>query len=170
MTNASGSFPIRLFVAAVLVMGVLIGCQSMPIEEKRLRTIAVWDLENLNQTDSMALDLGELLANKVIEALSESGKWNVVEREQLIVALEELNLGATSMVSDSTRLKIGKIVGAHYMVFGHYMQMMQMMQLNLRLVDVATGQILKSAQRSTFDKDIGKWLELAKAAAIDLQI
>ena len=177
MTRASGSFRIRRLIAVVLIMGALIGCQSIPmeeqktilVEEKKIRTIAVWDLENLNQSESIALDLGELFAGKVIEALSESGKWNVVEREQLIVALEELNLGSTSLVADATRLKIGKIVGAHYMVFGHYMQMMQMMQLNLRLVDVATGQIIKSAQRSTFDKDIGTWLELAKAAAIDLQ-
>jgi curli biogenesis system outer membrane secretion channel CsgG len=153
-----------------------VGCQTIPIEEKsaptekkKIPTIAVWDMENLNQTESAAFDLGELLSNKVIEALVESGKWNVVEREQLIAALEELNLSSTSMVADSTRLRIGKIVGAHYMVFGHYMQMMQVMQLNLRLVDVETGRVIKSAERSTFDKDIGKWLELVKAAANDLQ-
>lgn len=170
MISASGSFRISFLVATILLICWCTGCQTVPIEEKkRLQTIAVWDLENLNQTETAALDLGELLANKVIEALAESGKWNVVEREQLILALEELNLSSTSMVLDSTRLKIGKIVGANYMVFGTFMKMMQMLQLNLRLVDVETGRVIKAAEKSTFKEDIGIWLELAKEAANDLQ-
>lgn len=176
MKNASGPCRFGLLVAIFSMIALCIGCQSIPvaekkipIEEKKIPTIAVWDMENLSQAESAAFDLGELLSGKVIEALVDSGRWNVVEREELIVALEELNLSSTSMVTDSTRLKIGKIVGAQYMVFGNYMQMMQMMQLNLRLIDVETGLIKKTAQRSTFDEDIGTWLELAKEAANDLQ-
>lgn len=170
MISASGSFRISFLVSTILLISWCTGCQTVPVEEKkRLQTIAVWDLENLNQTETAALDLGELLANKVIEALAESGRWTVVEREQLILALEELNLSSTSMVLDSTRLEIGKIVGAKYMVFGSYMQMMQMMRLNLRLVDVETGRVLKASEKSTFEEDIGIWLKLAGEAASELQ-
>ena len=169
MTSPSGSFRITYLVAALFLIGWGVGCQSVPVKEKRLQTIAVWDLENLNQAESAAFDVGELLANKIIEALVESGKWNVVEREQLILALEELNLSSTSMVSASTRLEIGKLVGAQYMVFGTFMNMMQLMQINLRLVDVETGRVIKAAEKSTFKEDIGLWLELAKEAANDLQ-
>jgi curli biogenesis system outer membrane secretion channel CsgG len=169
MTSALRPFYIRLLVAACVLVGWFMACQSIPIEEKKIQTIAVWDLENLNKTEPTAFDLGELLSNKIIEALIESGRWKVVERKQILLALEELNLSSTSMVLDSTRLEIGRLIGAQYMVFGTYMQMMQTMHLNLRLVDVETGRVIKAAERSTLEEDFGKWLELAREAAKELQ-
>ena len=89
----------------------------------------------------------------------------MVERERLILALEELKLGSSALADPSTRLQIGRIVGARYMVFGTYMIISGLMRLDLRLVDVETGGILKACERSTVNSDPVEWMRLVREAA-----
>ena len=130
--------------------------------------VAVWDLANLNPAEAIGPDMGELLAAIVLETLKESGAFQVVERERLILALEELNLSSSSLVDESTRLKIGRIVGARFMVFGGYFVLGGMMRLDLRLVEVETGSIVKAAQKTTSAGDLNGWLRVARQAAEEL--
>src|SRR3989304_7400350 len=95
---------------------LFISCAST-IRESREVTVAVWDLEDLSPSTSIRPDLGELLSGRIIETLSEK-EYTVIERERLLLALQELNLGPTSVVDETTRLKLGELVGARYMVFG----------------------------------------------------
>lgn len=61
---------------------------------------AVWDFDDWSLVEPGYHELDELLANKVIETLIEFGNLTVVDRNRLILALEELNLSTTSTVSD----------------------------------------------------------------------
>ena len=116
----------------------------------------------------MQHDLGELLSSKVIERINKTGKHTVVERERLLLALEELNLGTTSLVDESTRLRIGRIVGAQLMAFGAYQVIVDQMRLDLRLVEVETGKIIKAAQKTTPSGDLSVWLKAAAETAAKL--
>jgi curli biogenesis system outer membrane secretion channel CsgG len=159
----------RGFSASFLVMAVLLSaCAGVPVPHQQGTTIAVWDLENLSPEDAARPDLGELLAAKVIEVMKEKGRYQVVERDRILLALEELNLGTTSLVDESTRLRLGQMVGANMMVFGGYMVIADQMRLDLRLVEVETGKILKTAQRVRAATDIAQWLSAAEEAADDL--
>jgi curli biogenesis system outer membrane secretion channel CsgG len=144
------------------------GCTSALCEDRQAPAVAVWDLENLNPDEAMGADMGELLAAKVIETLKDSGMLQVVERERLILALEELNLSSSKLVDESTRLKIGRIIGARFMVFGGYFILGDMMRLDLRLVEVETGRVLKAAQKVTAAGDLNGWLKAAGQAAAEL--
>lgn len=144
------------------------GCASVPKVENEVCTVAVWDLVSYNQPGTDAPDLGDLLAARIIETLKDSGAYQVIERERLILVLEEQNLGTTSIVDESTRLKIGQIVGARYMVFGSYFVVADTMRLDLRLVEVETGNILKATQKMTFTTNVFEWLNIAREAAQDL--
>jgi curli biogenesis system outer membrane secretion channel CsgG len=144
------------------------GCTSAPCADQQTSAVAVWDLENVNPDEALGTDMGELLAAKVIETLKESDTFQVVERERLILALEELNRGSTSIVDESTRLKIGRIVGARFMIFGGYFVLGDMMRLDLRLVEVESGSIVKAAQKTTSTGDLGGWLRIAREAAQEL--
>ena len=102
---------------AILVLINFAGCTPAVYPDRKIVTMAVWDLENTNEPP-VAAEMGELLAAKIIETLEDLENYQVVERERLILALEELNLGSSFVVNKSTRLKIGRLVGARLMVFG----------------------------------------------------
>jgi curli biogenesis system outer membrane secretion channel CsgG len=152
----------------VTVMGIGFLCAFATPTPATEKVVAVWDLENLNPDVPMDAAVGELLAAVVIETISASGKFSVVERERLLLALEELNLGSTGLVSEDSRLRIGKILGARWMVFGSYFVFQETMCLDLRLVEVETGRIVKAAQRISTSPDINEWLKAAQEAALQL--
>ena len=144
------------------------GCASKQVLTGQDTTIAVWDLENLTPGDPGMLDLGEPLSAKIIDTLKESGDFTVIERQRLLLALEELNLGSTSLTDQDTRLSIGKILGARFMVFGGYQVIADTLRLDLRLVEVETGKILEASQKTTSGTSISTWLKAAEEAAADL--
>ena len=108
--------------------------------------------------------MGELLASEVIATLKEANTYQVVERQRLILALEELNLGSSSLADEATRLQIGRIIGARFMVFGSYLVLGDMMRLDLRLVEVETGAVVKAADKTAAAGDLNGWLEAARQA------
>jgi len=136
--------------------------------DQQLAAVAVWDLDNFNPAETIGPDMGEPLANEVIETIGDSGAYQVVERKHLIQVLEEQALSITSLVDVSSRLRIGRIVGAHFMVFGSYFVLADKMRLDLRLVQVETGIIFKAVQKTTSAGDINGWLRTAREAAQEL--
>lgn len=160
---------IWLFLSVCLL---LYGCATAPVSKGK-GAVAIWDLENLSipgaENPGFNLDdMGELLSSKIIEALNRESDLTIVERERLVLALEELNIGSTSLVDETTRLKVGKIVGAKMMVLGGYMVVGEQMRLDLRLVEVETGKILSAAQRIVAASDMSAWLKAAEEAAGEL--
>ena len=146
----------RLVVFIIL----LTGCATTPVLNENGTQIAVWGLEDYCLSgDSVYADIGELLTAEVIETIESKGKYHIVERERLLLALEELNLGTTSLVDEATRLEIGKMLGAQLMVFGGYQVIDETARLDLRVVEVETGKIFKAAQQTFAATSISNWLE-----------
>ena len=162
------SLTTRLIGLTIILLAVFAGCTTASCKDQQAPAVAVWDLENLSPNEAIGVDMGELLAAKVIETLKETGSLQVVERERLILALEELDLSSSKLVDEATRLRIGRIIGARFMVFGGYFVIGGMMRLDLRLVEVETGRIVKAAQRVTAAGDINGWLNAAGQAAEEL--
>jgi curli biogenesis system outer membrane secretion channel CsgG len=154
-----------LFVSVWVLLACLIvgpsAARPAPTEEP---AVAVFDLENLSPDNPSAAGMGELLAGQVVDSLKESHR-RVVERQQLVLALEELKIGSGDLADASTRLRIGKMVGANHMVFGSFMQLGGIVRLDLRLVDVETGRVLNASDRSTQSADPAEWMRLAREAA-----
>jgi len=131
-------------------------------------TVAVWDLEDLTPVPSAAADMGEMLSAAVLETFKDSGGYTVVERQRLLLILEELNLGTTELVSESTRLEVGRLIGARLMVFGSYIIINGTMRMDLRKVEVETGLVLKAISKTATGSDIVEWLKIAREAAKEL--
>jgi curli biogenesis system outer membrane secretion channel CsgG len=130
--------------------------------------VAVWDLDNLTPAASGRDDLGELLSSQVIDTLQKRGDHPVVERQRLILAMEELKLGSTSLADEETRLRLGRLTGARLMVFGSYQIIGSSMRIDLRLVEVETGRIIKAVQKVSRSSDLPGWLNSARAASEEL--
>ncbi len=130
--------------------------------------MAIWDVEGLGGSEADMADLGEFIAAKVMEVFGDSGQYSVVEREKLLLALEELQLGTTELVDESTRLRLGRLLKARYMVFGGYFLVGDTMRLDLRLVEVDTGAIIRASSRETAADNLQGWIKAAEVAAQEL--
>ncbi len=155
------------FKILILLSTILLGvsCTSKPELKGKGLTIAVWDLDDLSPSSSVRPPLGEIFSGEIIEILKKKGEYAVVERERLLLALEELRLGTTKLVDEETRLKLGKMVGARFMIFGGYQVIGDQMRVDLRMVEVETGKVKKATERSTSATDIQGWIFAVQKAA-----
>lgn len=152
-------------------------CAAPPAERKEhkaaaqreeVTAVAVWDIDNLSPSAAIQTDVGEFISGKVIETVEKNQKYTIVERQRIELALQELNIGSTSLADESTRLKLGRLVGARVMIFGAYQVVANQVRIDLRLVDVETGRVLKAAERTVPAADLATWLAAAQAAAEEL--
>jgi TolB-like protein len=155
-----------LFLISILLF--LTSCAAPPALPERGAAIAVWPVEDLSPAMGSRPDLGELLADQVIDTLQKREGYVVVERKRLALALEELRLGTTALADETTRLRLGKIVGARWMIFGGYLVVGDQMRLDLRLVEVETGKVKKAVQKTTSSKDWNDWMASARKATEEL--
>jgi TolB-like protein len=93
-----------------------------------------------------ALDpLRKGLAQMLISDLTTGdGAVEVVERDRLEAVLAEQKLSSSGKVDPRTAVRIGKLLGARYLVLGSYFDLLQSLRIDARLVDVETGAIVQS--------------------------
>ena len=70
---------------------------------------------------------------------------DIVEREKINLAIEELNLNQTEFTAPETAVKIGKLAGAHIIITGNISAYKGIDQVNVRAFNVETSEILGSA-------------------------
>ena len=157
-----------MFLFLISTLLFFASCAGPPALPERGAAIAVWPVEDLSPATGSRPDLGELLADQVIDTLKKRGDYVLVERKRLALALEELRLGTTALADETTRLRLGKIIGARWMIFGGYLVVGDQMRLDLRLVQVETGKVTKAVQKTTASKDMMEWLDVARRAAEEL--
>lgn len=86
--------------------------------------------------------LGKGIADLLITDLAASPRMRVVERERVQKLLEEQNLVRTGAVDPATAVKVGKLLGARYLVTGAFMADGRgTMVLTARAINLETGQI-----------------------------
>jgi hypothetical protein len=156
-----------LFAIAIVVSGCAAPAEKADLFS-RGGAVAVWDLEDLSPVPPPVPDLGELLSGAVIEAVRSVETYSVVEREKLLLALEELHLGSSEIAEENTRLRLGRLVGANWMIFGGYQVVGDVMRLDIRRVHVATGRVTGAVKKEIVASDVGMWIEGAREAALEL--
>ena len=167
----------RIPQALLLVLVTLLcSCASTPeprmaatVTDKKPSAVAVWDFDNLSPARYAQPDLGERLAAEATEAIMRKGGCEVVERQRLLLVLEEQNLGTQAFVDESSRLRLGKIVGAGMMLFGAYQSFGgDQTRIDMRLVDVETGQTVKSVDKMAPSANFQAWYQIVRQAAEEL--
>ncbi|GMW02319.1 MAG: hypothetical protein AMXMBFR84_34550 [Candidatus Hydrogenedentota bacterium] len=129
-------------------------------------------------------DEGPVLSTMLGSALMDTGRFLIVERQQLDTVLTEQDLGAAGRINSQTALKIGNIVGASYLIQGTVTQfepgesgqsgrvtvpiggvgiglggskVTSSVKINLRIVDLETSVVLmnKTAEAEATHKSVG---------------
>jgi TolB-like protein len=106
-------------------------------------TVAVLYFDYSGKNADLAV-LKKGLAQMLISDLSALDGVRLVERDRLEEILAELKLAQSGKIDPSTAAKVGKLLGARYMVLGGYFDLMDTLRADARVVEVETGKVLQS--------------------------
>lgn len=82
------------------------------------KVVCVIDLEDKSNHSHTWQNVGTGIADMMVTALAESKKYTIIEREKLEKVMEEQKLGASGAVTPQTAAKIGRLLGANYIITG----------------------------------------------------
>ena len=137
-TIAVASLPVGHEVAATL---------ASDRQEDTRPGIAVFEFEAAGSVgpDAMEMDnLGIGVQAMLLNELGQNDAIRIVERRELNRILDELSLNESGAVDPSTAAEAGKLVGARYMVFGSITDLFGEVVLTARIVNVETGELVRS--------------------------
>jgi len=88
----------------------------------------------------------EALSDRLRTELFNSGKYKVVERENMNTIMNEQGFQQTGCTSEDCAVEIGKILGVEQMLVGSIAKVGAVITVSARIVSVETGEVLKIAE------------------------
>jgi TolB-like protein len=144
--------------------------------QKLKPTVAVLAFDYTGKDASLD-PLREGLAQMLISDVPSFANVNVVERSRLNALLAEQKLGRSGKVDAGTAAKLGKLLGARFLVLGNFFDLGPSMRIDARVVEVETGKIVRavgvngaSADFLAIEQDLAGKLSEALATALPDQI
>jgi TolB-like protein len=143
--------------------GFAVSCAlAAPPPAKPTLAILLFDYTGKDQ----ALEpLREGLAQMLISDFSAAPQVRVVERVRLKALLEEQKLGQSGKVDAASASRLGKLLGARFLVLGSFFDLKTVLRIDARVVEVETGRIVKSVGANgpaedfwTLEKDLAQKL------------
>jgi TolB-like protein len=101
------------------------------------KVIAIIDFEVVRGPEK---EVGRITLEELTSLLIESGHFTVVERQKLKTVLSEIELSQTGLMQEPREKAVGKLLMADLILTGTLSEMQGNWDINLRLVDVRTGQ------------------------------
>ena len=110
---------LKIFLTAIIFSLTI--CNSGSAKFHEMPTVAVMDFGTLSNAagDINTDNVGFAVSDYIIQALLESGKFKVMDKEHLSEVLEENNLDTTGIIPPSRAKKIGEILGVRYIIYGN---------------------------------------------------
>lgn len=124
---------------------VLVTLMLAPAASAATRTIAVLPLTRGAGGPELE-GLGSALADMVVTDLSAVPGLVLVERQRLSDVLSELELAETEFIDESSAQEMGRGLGAEMVVVGSFTALEGQLVIDVRLVAVATGVVVKAAR------------------------
>lgn len=140
------------------ILFLLVILLSLSHARVALPTVAVLDFD----AEGLSVQESRVLTNRLRTHLVQLGGFRVVERGQMETIFEELNFQESGCTSDECAVQVGEMLGVEMMLAGTFGKLGSTYTVDLRLIDVATASILKSAlydHRGTIDGLLSRGLE-----------
>ena len=128
--------------------------QSKPI-------LSILDLRTSGVSKADADVLLDYLSSHVVE----SGEYTVIDRSQRETVLKEIEFSQSDCTDEACQLRIGRLLSASRIVIGSVGKLEQIYLLNLKIIEVETGKLLKavSGQYESMGKMIGDGKSLVRS-------
>lgn len=122
-----------------------------PAPEDRV-TVAVFEFEDHStETDLRRQGLGRTLSDRIIDDLASQPGVRVIDRESIQKILEELSLSSREITSLEGRLRLGKLLGANYLILGGFTSFGESLRIDGRIVTVETGVALGVSEAGSME-------------------
>lgn len=160
----------RRIAFTVLTFATVLGAAPLSGQDSR-PGIAVLPFENggsygQDKEDFTALERG--IAGMMISELSRNPGARLVDRSQTQRILDEQDLAKDGRVDAATAAKIGKLVGARYMLMGNFIDFYGKFRIDARIVDVETGEIIKVVSNDPRYSKRDDMFKMIQGVAIDV--
>lgn len=158
-----------LRTAATLFLGLGVLASAAPAQQADSRPgLAVLPFENGGsfggqQDDYDALRRG--IAGIMIADLSGNQAVRLVDRAETQRILDEQDLAASGRLDEATAIRVGRLVGARYMITGTFIDLYGEFRLDARLINVETGEIMKVVRNDPQYKDVKQLYRIIQSAA-----
>ncbi|MBN1999421.1 hypothetical protein JW935_17820 [candidate division KSB1 bacterium] len=103
--------------------------------------LAILDLEGFGITETEAKALSERLRYELLQI----GKYKILERGKMTEILDEQGFQQTGCTSNECAIQVGKLLNVQYMLSGSISKVGRTFSTNIRMIEVETGLIVKSA-------------------------
>lgn len=121
-------------------------------EELKNKTVAVVGVDNLHSSISSETIEGLMLF--IENSFVNSGKVRVIDRKNIEKITEEYRFQSTSLTDEETAVEIGKLANADYIVTGALSKVGERYYLNVKLIDVESGEIVGSSISDASVEDV----------------
>lgn len=149
----------RLFKLLLLPIIIITITSSNSYSTARTRdTAAVMDLRANNCPDTLARAATDMLVNRIYS----TGLFTIVERTQIELILKEQGFQMTGCTDEGCAVKIGKLLSVRKIFIGS-LNRIENYNLNVRIVDVASGRVESSYEAPARDS---KGLESAMESVV----
>jgi TolB-like protein len=106
------------------------------------------------------------LAQMLISDVSELDSVVVVERDRLQDVENELKLGLSGKIDAATAARVGKLLGAKYLVVGRFFDLGKTLRIDARAIVTETGRVVRSTGASGQQEN---FIELEQKLATELK-
>lgn len=151
------------FTACVSPSAPPVRPEASLLPERHLLTVAVLEFEDHGIGQTVATQgLGRTLADRISEQLSGRPDLRLIDRESLQKILEELSIASLDIADRESQLRLGKLLGAQYLIMGGYTSLAGGLRIDGRIVEVergiAEGSALegRAAERAILEKNFSK--------------
>lgn len=147
----------RSVLTAALTLVLAAGTLPTPAMAQDSRPgVAVLPFENggsygRDREDLEALRRG--IAGILISELAARPAIRLVDRAETQRLLDEQNLAASGRVDAATAARVGRLVGARYMIAGTFLDLYGDFRIDARIIDVETGEIVNVVRSDPSLKD-----------------
>lgn len=104
-------------------------------EQPRIAVLPFADTNKSAKED----EYGEAISNMLMTKLINDKVFQVIERSQIKLIIEELKLNLSGVIDTKTSKKIGEIYGVDYLVFGSVAKFGSRVETDIRLVETQSG-------------------------------
>ncbi len=109
-------------------------------EPTGMLTIAILDFKGIGVSAQEAMVLTNRLETKIVAL----GTYQVIERGQMDQILQEQDFQLTGCTTQECAVEIGQLIGAQQMLAGSFGKLGTVYTIDMKIIDVETGRILKS--------------------------
>ncbi len=141
----------RLTLTAVVILILHSLTTNVEANFEKIK-IAVLDFKTQGN-DFGTKDIGKIVAEWLITAFVNEGRFEVIERRLLEQILEEQQMSQSGLVDQDTASAIGKLLGVKVIISGSVSKLQNFMEVNARIVDVETGSIITAESVSSHQVD-----------------